>query len=56
MIRAKKNLDIRPKITGKLADAVQRYATAYSVTPTAAVNLLLSQRLQDIKFYKPEQK
>ena len=46
---------LRPVIPEKLHKPIQRYATAHSVSVTAAVALLLNQALRQLKFIKKEQ-
>jgi hypothetical protein len=41
---------VRPVLPEKIAKAVQRYATANSISTTAAVALLLTQILIDLKY------
>ena len=47
-----KKLILRPEIPEQLAKAVQRYATAHSISTTAAVALLLSKILKQEKWIK----
>lgn len=49
MFKAEK---VRPVLPDKIADAVKRYATANSVSTTAAVALLLSKILKQEKMIK----
>ena len=46
---------LRPVIPGKLITPLQRYATAHSVSTTAAVALLLTQALRQLKYIPEEQ-
>ncbi|NNF60712.1 MAG: hypothetical protein HKM98_05400 [Gammaproteobacteria bacterium] len=45
---------LRPEIPAKLHKPLQRYATAHSVNTTAAVALLLTQALRQLKYIEKE--
>ena len=46
---------LRPVIPGNLVKPLQRYAVAHSVSVTAAVALLLTQSLRQLKYIAKEQ-
>ncbi len=48
------NTKLRPVIPAKLIKPLQRYAVAHSVSTTAAVSLLLTQALRQLKYIEKE--